>query len=155
MMNGALVVLLNVLPIADFYNNEYQRNRVSMVGRAAEVLFTLPNDLQYLENYSIFKIDNLDLVVEKNALIQGDVRINGDLTVDNVNRIDTTIVELLKVNGTLSVTSNANIEGALEVTGETHIKDSATVDNDLILKSDLRLKNGYVGEAGCVLQRET
>ena len=43
----------------DFYKYKYQKNRVSLVARAAEMLFDLPNDLQYKKGYSNFHIKNI------------------------------------------------------------------------------------------------
>ena len=129
-----LVLQFDMFPVFDFYKNKYQRNRVSMVGRAAEILFTLPNDLQYLKNYSQFYIDNLDFIVKKDSIIDGNLSV-GTLGVGNTAHVGDklTVKSHALIEGNLSVKgSNSVIEGSLTINGDLTVDNVNRVDITIV-----------------------
>ena len=99
----------------DFFNYEYQRNRVSYVGRGAEVLFTLPNDLEYLKNYSVYKIEDLDLRVTRDSELSGYLSVKDSVHFEDI----------------LSVNKVANMHDKLSVKGAVHFENILSVNKEL------------------------
>ena len=62
---------------------KFQEQRVSTVLRSSEILFELPNNLEYLSGYSNFYINDMDVRINKDIIVAGNLVIQGQVEVAN------------------------------------------------------------------------
>ena len=139
------------LDIEDKYKFKINKQRVSAVLRSSEILFELPNNLNYNSDYSNFVIKDLNLDIHKKFIARSSTTFEGNLTANGLTSINnsldikgaTIISNDLTVTGSGTVNTDFSVDGTSTLSGTVTTNSSTTINSGLTVTGSASVNTDF------------